>query len=220
MRPRLLDLFCGAGGCSVGYHRAGFDVTGVDIELHTDYPFDFVHANAMHVLTDMDYLRTFDVIHASPPCQRYSVTSSLHDADHPDLVGPVRAALLAWGGTYVIENVEGAPLPGALVLCGTEFGLRSNTGYWLRRHRLFESNVFLLGAGGCHCAGKRTAHVTGHLPAATYKGRSGNQMGRMEAHEAMGIDWMSNSDLVQAIPPVYTQWIGEQLLTHIAAVTP
>lgn len=232
MRPRLLDLFCGAGGCSVGYHRAGFDVVGVDIEPHPDYPFEFVEADAMDVLDDLTYLSQFDVVHASPPCQAYSITRHSHNVEHPDLLPAVRDALLAWGGPYVIENVPGAPMPGAVVLCGSEFGLSaydpaSDRRLTLRRHRLFESNVFLMGAGGCTCAEDRAKGRIGGV----YGGgstdrnharevrRGGYTPSNSVAKELMGIDWMKREDLTQAIPPAYTEFLGDQLLAHLAVAS-
>src|SRR5215472_2155359 len=112
-RPRLLDLFCGAGGATKGYQRAGFHVTGVDIEPQPRYCGDeFIQADALEVLADLEFLAGFDVIHASPPCQAYSRTQRFHNVrhDHPDLLPPTRARLIASGLPYVIENVEGAPL--------------------------------------------------------------------------------------------------------------
>lgn len=219
MRPRLLDLFCGAGGCSVGYDRAGFDVTGVDSEPHPAYPYPIVVADALQVLAAPAFLASFDVIHASPPCQAYSVTSSLHDSDHPELVGPVRDALIAWGGAYVIENVVGAPLINPLLLCGTEFGLGAvcRDGKWrqLRRHRLFESNRWLMGAGSCHHRGEAVG-VYGHGGSGNgLMKRRGYQATAAEGRDAMGIDWMKHHDVVQAIPPVYTEYIGQQLMQEI-----
>jgi DNA (cytosine-5)-methyltransferase 1 len=215
VRPRLLDLFAGAGGCSVGYDRAGFDVTGVDIEPHDDYPFEFIAADAMQVLTDSGFLDTFDAIHASPPCQAYSSISPA-EHDHPDLIEPVRTALLAWGGPFVIENVEGSPLPGALRLCGSEFGLGAmcKDGKWrqLRRHRRFESNTWLMGAGGCHHKGQALG-VYGH--GGGQESAHGYSANAAEASEAMGIDWMRHHDVVQAIPPAYTEFIGEQLIEQL-----
>ena len=120
-RPRLLDLFSGAGGAAMGYHRAGFDVTGVDILPQKRYPFAFVQADAL------DYVerhgREFDAIHASPPCQAYSVTQNLPWArkDHPRLLEPVQAVLQSLGVPYVIENVEPAPVEDAITLCGSMF---------------------------------------------------------------------------------------------------
>jgi DNA (cytosine-5)-methyltransferase 1 len=219
VRPRLLDLFCGAGGAGVGYHRAGFDVTGVDIEGHADYPFELIEADAMTVLADVDFLDTFDAIHASPPCPRYSTaTPAAARANHPDLVPPVRDALVAWGGSYVIENVPGAPLLAPTILCGSSFGLR------VRRHRLFESNVGLASPGCAH-RGQKIVGVYGQhpdrpggwlRPDGTSRGVKATSV--LDAQDAMGIDWMTTwSDLADAIPPAYTEHIGAQLLAHIRA---
>jgi len=213
---RLLDLFCGAGGCSVGYARAGFDVVGVDIEPHPDYPFPFVQDDAMAILGRTPFLSTFDVIHASPPCPRYSVAGSIGSYDpstKPDLVGPVREALQAWGGTYVMENVPGAPMPDAVTLCGWAMGLTH-----IKRHRLFESNVFLM-APGCACPKGDTVSVFGHSGEDRRKATIA-QHGAMRKHvpfaevrSLMGVDWMtSRDDVSDAIPPAYTQFVGEQML--------
>lgn len=199
----------------MGYWRAGFDVTGVDIDPQPRYPFTFIRADALDYLAE--HGREFDAIHASPPCQAYSVTKSLTTKVHPELVEPTRAGLIASGRPWVMENVPGAPLLHPLVLCGTEFALRSPTGHWVRRHRLFESNVFLMGAGGCNCAGKLTAYTTGHPPAETTLWK-GWQMGRRDSAIAFDIDWMSGDGLAQAIPPAYTEHIGGQLLAAIEAV--
>lgn len=131
MRPRLLDLFCGAGGAGMGYHRAGFDVVGVDIAPQPHYPFEFHQADALTFPFDVF---GFAAVHASPPCQEYSVTRSLHRAEYPTLVEAVRARLLGTGLRYVIENVVGAPLTNCVTLCGSSFGLG------VRRHRRFETN--------------------------------------------------------------------------------
>jgi DNA (cytosine-5)-methyltransferase 1 len=217
VKPRLLDLFCGAGGAPVGYARAGFDVTGVDIEGHADYPFPLIEADAMSVLANTDIIDDFDVITASPPCPRYSVaTSAQTRLNHPDLVGPVRDALEAWGGTYVIENVPGAPLLNPLLLCGSMFNLG------VRRHRLFESNESI---GRLSCKHNLQGQVYGvygqhadqkqHLrPSGTSRGVKATSVAH--AQELMGIDWMSDwSDLADAIPPAYTQYVGEQLIYAI-----
>lgn len=134
MKPKLLDLFCCAGGAAVGYHKAGFDVTGVDLRKY-NYPFEFVEADAMKL--DRSFVGGFDAIHASPPCQAYSDLAKRNgNADMwPRLIEPVRAMLRASGKPYVIENVDGAPLLDPVILCGTMFrGLR------VLRHRLFETN--------------------------------------------------------------------------------
>lgn len=219
-RPRLLDLYCGAGGCSVGYARAGFDVVGVDIEPHPDYPFELIVGDAMNTLADLDFLGGFDVIHASPPCPRYSTATPEANRDnHPDLVEPTRELLNAWGGTYVIENVPGAPLRNPVLLCGGSFGLftvcRDGKTRWLQRHRLFESNAALMSAG-CSCNGRQKIGVYGDGGGGsrTASAVGGGYKGYPEeSRAAMGIDWMRNrKDLSDAIPPAYTEHIGAQLL--------
>jgi len=154
MRPRLLDLFCGAGGCSVGYHRAGFDVIGVDIEPHPDYPYELEVADAFEALADIDYLSGFDVVHASPPCQGYTTMSNRHRGNGGAADGWQRQitqtidALRHWhseydyGGTWVVENVPGARsvMPDAIALHGGMFRLG------VHRPRLFASNAYLMAA--------------------------------------------------------------------------
>jgi DNA (cytosine-5)-methyltransferase 1 len=134
---RLLDLFCGAGGAAVGYHRAGFDqIVGVDIEPQPRYPFEFVQEDAFSFLNS--HGREFDLIHASPPCQAYSALRTMwNDREHPDFIGPLRATLLSAARPYIIENVIGAPLISPVMLCGTMFNLGiADAELW--RHRLFE----------------------------------------------------------------------------------
>jgi DNA (cytosine-5)-methyltransferase 1 len=210
---RLLDLFCGAGGAAMGYHRAGFEVVGVDIEPQPHYPFEFHQADALTFP-----LAGFDAIHASPPCQGYSVTASLHDAEHPQLVEPVRATLAATGLPYVIENVEGAPLINFVRLCGSSFGLG------VRRHRLFEMSHLPPFAPQCaHHLQPEPVDVTGTgglaaRPVGQKGGIHRKPRNLAHAREVMGIDWMSRRELSQAIPPAYTEWIGTQLLEHIERV--
>ena len=146
----------------------------------------------------------------------------LHSEPHGSgwMLDATRERLKASGLPYVIENVEAADMPGSLVLCGTEFGLTTTTEkhgrVWLKRHRRFESNVFLWGAGGCNCYGKLTVPVYGH-------GAGGNRVNMrgpgvaQASREVMGIDWMTRRELDQAIPPAYTEHIGLQLLEHLAA---
>lgn len=219
---RLLDLFCCAGGAGMGYHRAGFEVVGVDLEPQKNYPFEFHQGDALEYLTAHGH--EFDAIHASPPCQLYSTTKHSHDASkHPDLLAPTRAALIASKLPYVIENVEGAPLREPLTLCGSEFGLRAldidGLPLALRRHRLFESNVWLMGAGGC--SHDRT-QVAGSYTAGRHRtpehrdnpARRGGYTPALTVRAALlGIDWpMNEHELAQAIPPAYTEWIGRQLM--------
>src|SRR5690348_16558972 len=136
-KPRLLDLFCGAGGCSMGYHRAGFEVVGVDIKPQKNYPFEFHQADALEFLKIHGH--EFDAIHASPPCQRYSVGRHIHQSggNHPDLVHPTRSLLEATGKPWVIENVMGSPVAG-VTLCDLMFGLK------VLRHRLFETSFYCM----------------------------------------------------------------------------
>lgn len=130
---RLLDLFCGAGGAAMGYHRAGFEVVGVDIKPQPHYPFEFHQADAMTYPLD-----GFAAIHASPPCQAFTALRSMYNAKpHIDLLTPMRERLVAWGGPSVIENVAGAPMADYIRLCGTSFGLGTGEAE-LRRHRWFE----------------------------------------------------------------------------------
>lgn len=230
-RPRLLDLFCGAGGAGMGYHRAGFDVVGVDINPQPHYPFEFHQGDAMTWP-----LEGFDVIHASPPCQAFSAMKTMHNAKHhDDLLTPMRERLKEWGGTFVIENVPGAPMDFFVVMCGSQFGLSSGDAE-LRRHRWFEVPFLMLTPPCQHDWKTETIPVYGPhgTPGFSHKrkakvigvyGGHGRDRSRsrinmqgysVEARrEAMGIDWMTGAELSQAIPPAYTEFIGVQLLAHI-----
>lgn len=207
---RLLDLFCGAGGAAMGYHRAAFEVVGVDIKPQKHYPFEFHCADAFAFLEQHGH--EFDVIHASPPCQAYSVATP-DKSSHADLVASVRIVLQRTGKTHVIENVPGAPLHFPTTLCGTMFDLRDEAAsIHLRRHRLFESPSLVLSPGGCHCDQVDTAHVTGHLGKMIRPHGGGRLSSYRSAKIMMGIDWMTCRELVAAIPPAYTEWIGRQLM--------
>jgi DNA (cytosine-5)-methyltransferase 1 len=217
---RLLDLFCGAGGAGAGYARAGFEVVGVDLAPQRRYPFEFVQADALAYVAE--HGREFDVIHASPPCQEVSSTRHLRDAQGKqgrtiNLIPETRAALRATGRIYVIENVPRAPLVDPVWLCGSMFGLgieREEGFRPLRRHRGFESNLPLVAPPDMHRAQPRPLGVYGSkndsIP-------SGGQTVRSieEGREIMGIDWMIWTELVEAIPPAYTEWIGRAILQEV-----
>lgn len=209
-QPRLLDLFCGAGGCSVGYQRAGFEVVGVDHNPQKNYPFFFVECDALHYVEH--YADSFDVIHASPPCQRWSTTTKGTGtwSDHPDLVEPIRKLLEQMGKPYIIENVPGAPLHNPLKLSGMMFGLD------VIRERHFETNPEIYfkpipvrkhastaKQGTQPVIDEQYISVVGHFSNVEY------------ARRAMGIDWMTRDELAQAIPPIYTEYIGRWFMNML-----
>lgn len=203
---RLLDLFCGAGGASVGYHSADFDeIIGVDINPQPNYPFEFIQADVM----EWDGFAGFDLIHASPPCQVHSDLSSMlpKDHQHRDLVAATRDRLK--GCQYVIENVPGAPLINPTVLCGSAFNLRFDN-YELRRHRLFETS-FPLMAPPCQHRDP-VLGVYGDLSKHRRPSNRGVKAGFHDAKRLMEIDWMTPKEIVQAIPPAYTEYIGKAFL--------
>jgi len=197
-RPRLLDLCCGGGGASRGYDAAGFDVTGVDIEPQPYYPYPIIRADAMTV--DLD---GYDVIAASPPCQAYSIaTPDDRRESHPDILAALRDRLIASGVPWVIENVPGSPMRSPVQVCGETLRLG------VRRHRWFESNVGLLGTKCVHDRVGRAVPVYG-----SYGQLLG--LGTETAREAMGIGWLPWPSLTQAVPPVYTLWIGLQMMAAV-----
>jgi len=214
-RPLLLDLFCGAGGAAMGYHRAGFDVVGVDIKPQPHYPFMFWKFDAFEFWRFGWSVEQFDAIHASPPCQPYSTTRTLHSAEYPKLIKNVRELVRHTGLPYVIENVVGAPLETPVSVCGSSFGLP------IRRHRLFESNLWLSPSLCAHQP--NPVDVTGGGPSKKARtdgkgGRSRKPKNLAEAREAMGIDWMTRDELNEAIPPAYTEYIGSQLIEQLERV--
>lgn len=230
-RPLILDAFCCEGGAAMGYHNAGFDVIGVDIEPQPLYPFPFHQGDALAVMRDLllsDVLGTpvklageeyvlsdFAAIHASPPCQAHS-TITPDKSKHIDLIPDTRELLIEAGLPYVIENVEGAKraLIDPIRLCGSSFGLR------VRRHRYFESNVYLAPLPCSHAQQGVPVGVYGDH-ADTFTGRpNGTSRGVKartddEAREVMGMPWASWHGTTQAIPPVYSEFIGLQLLEHM-----
>jgi DNA (cytosine-5)-methyltransferase 1 len=227
-KPRLLDLFSGAGGCTRGYQLAGFDVVGVDLKMQPNYcGSEFYIADAVALLESLVRsgiagmnleLDQFHAIHASPPCQAYTTLRTLQGGkDYPDLVGPVRDLLEETGLPYVIENVVGAPLLNPVQLCGSSFGLR------IRRHRLFEANFPIMAPPCAHYWQQDRIYPALNGDDRKRGGRSGivgvyGNGGDKRADlwpKEMGIDWMSRDELTQAIPPAYTEHIGHYLLAHI-----
>lgn len=221
---KLLDLFCGAGGAAMGYHHAGFDVTGVDLAPMPRYPFRFIQGDALEYVREHGH--EYDAIHASPPCQAHTSMKTMHNArQHVDLVPATREALEATGLPWVMENVPGAPMQNYITLCGTMFGLGIDDAE-LRRHRLFESNMMLLAPtcrhggsdviglyGGC---GRDRRRVIGVYGEGVRDSRRKTDKGVPDftvedGRRAMGIDWMTLAELCQSIPPAYTEFIGRQL---------
>lgn len=217
VKMRALDLFCKAGGASMGLYRAGFDVVGVDIEMQPRYPFQFMRFDALEILTHD--LRQFDFIWASPPCQAASTLKALHPGkEYPQLIPATREKLKTSGVPYVIENVMGAPLINPIKLCGSSFNLG------VRRHRLFEAS-FPIDAPACrHDLQLEPIDVSGtgaRRLGARVDGRGGNSRKPRnldEARAAMGIDWMNRRELSQAIPPAFAEHIGRAALVHISAL--
>jgi DNA (cytosine-5)-methyltransferase 1 len=214
-RPLLLDLFCGAGGAAMGYHRAGFDVVGVDIAPQPHYPFEFHQGDAMTWPLD-----GYDAIHASPPCQDHSALKVKH-AGHGNgwMLAATIGRLRDSGAPWVVENVPGSgpSMPGQwTVLCGSSFGLD------VRRHRLFTGSLLILAPPCSHdwqtprfrSLDKRRTALASVVGVHGHINYSGEQSIR---EQAMGVDWMTPTELTQAIPPAYTEFIGAQLLQHVRA---
>ena len=224
-RPRLLDLFCGAGGAGMGYHRAGFDVVGVDNRPQPRYPFEFHQGDVITAYGGIqgwiDYLghrRPFDAIHASPPCQDYSKNLRHQASGYERLIEAIRYRLRSSGVPWVIENVEGAPLPSqadlfgayGVELCGTMFGLR----IW--RHRLFEASYPVAPPRGCDhtCRPLNPYRQTSRVLMPQIVGgewRTQEEPWRAE----MGVPWMSRDEGREAVPPAYTEYIGTRLMEHL-----
>lgn len=210
-RPRLLDLFCGAGGAAMGYYLAGFEVVGVDIDPQPNYPFEFRQMSWDYAIDDYS---EFDAIHASPPCQSWTAYKRRpnHVGPYPDLIAAVRDALHEFNVPYVIENLPRAPLLDPVILCGSSFGLD------VRRHRAFEASFPLIGSACAHdWQTPRFAQATNRQ-----NKRSTVEVGvwripLAEQQRAMGIDWMTLEELSEAVPPAYTEFIGAQVMHRLEA---
>ena len=224
MTYRILDLFCGSGGSGVGYHRAGFEVVGVDIYPQPDYPFAFVQSDAIQVLRGGFYwrpsdgkeygLNDFDAIHTSPVCKAYTtlVHGRWKQRDYPQQIDEVRHYLKQIGKPYVIENVRNSGLIDPLVLCGSMFGLK------VIRHRYFENSIGLfmspfICSHPINAVGRR-----GHLGDREWMTITGHFSNIEKAKNAMGIDWMHQSGLAQAIPPAYTEFVGSHLIAYLNGI--
>jgi len=222
MRPLLLDLFCGAGGAAMGYHRAGFEVVGVDHKDQPNYPFEFHQADALEFVAE--HSARYSVIHASPSCQRYTgmrkITRSRFgrirsNPNPPDLIAATRCALIDTGKPWVIENVQGSPLNTVIILCGASLGLEH-----LARHRHFESSVLLFAPPCSHYSNDYSIGVYGSRPDGRRVSYPQHRLTRVassleEARDAMDIDWMDWEEITQAIPPAYTEYIGRQLMEYL-----
>jgi DNA (cytosine-5)-methyltransferase 1 len=202
-RPYVLDLFCGAGGAAMGYYMAGFNIVGVDISPQPRFPFRFFQADAMTFPLD-----GFAAVHASPPCQHYSITNQIHKKSHPQLIEPIRERLQENAVPYIIENVIGAPLLSPITLCGNMFGLR------VYRHRQFECSFAI--PQPYHPAHIHKAVQTGRKPSENeFHSVAGHFPDLLGAKAAMNITWMKTAELAQAIPPNYTKYVADYLLLHL-----
>lgn len=219
-RPLLLDLFCGAGGAAVGYHRAEFEVLGVDINPQPRYPFSFIREDALEYARR--YGSKFDAIHASPPCQshtrlKHQIKNVPHRKRFRDVLEETQDVLRKVGLPWVIENVPGAPLEPTVILCGTTFDLEAD-GYELRRHRIFKATFPIPPVGPCRHRHRPVTVACSHVfvckipkPPKTWQESVGLSVGR----RLMGIEWMNQHELGESIPPAYTEYIGRFLLTDV-----
>jgi DNA (cytosine-5)-methyltransferase 1 len=219
MKMKLLDLFCCGGGASKGYELAGFEVVGVDNQPQPKYRGTFIQADAIEYL--IAHGHEYDVIHASPPCQKWSLASMQHrlkGKDYPDFISVTREYLIASGKPYVIENVPGAPLINPITLCGSMFSAANGGQLRTYRHRLFESNLPLT-APKCHHKWPNAKmgrpakewefiHFVGHYTDAKI------------VREMLGLEWLSKKEIAQCVPPQYTEFIGRQILTLCRGISP
>ena len=203
-KPKLLDLFCGGGGASMGYYRAGFEVEGVDIKPQPHYPFKFYQADALEFP-----LEGYDAYHASPPCQGYSISQYMQGTKGSGLyIDDNRQALESTGKPFVIENVPGSPLKTPIELSGMSFGLK------IIRRRLFELHgfdIFFIPSPHQVKNYRAEGYIPYHHGTSVKRGHLPNIWTKPRLIEAMKIDWMNVKEMTQAIPPAYTEYIGEYL---------
>jgi DNA (cytosine-5)-methyltransferase 1 len=212
-QPTLLDAYCGAGGATRGYQRAGFHVIGVDTAPQPHYCGDeFYQADAITFIRA--YGHGFGAIHTSPPCQAYTLCQRIRNQAHADLVADTRDALIAAGRPWVIENVEGSPLRDPVTLCGQTFpGLR------VYRHRLFETSFTLPPRPSCKPHRYPLCKMGRPPRPGEFMHVVGNFSGAAQAREAMGIAWMTRDELRESIPPAYTEYVGRYLMAAVADTT-
>ena len=242
MRPKLLDLFCNAGGAGMGYSRAGFDVFGVDLHRQKNYPFPMHQGDAIELLqalvngeavaftrkdgsVELLTLADFDAIHASPPCQGYTALRHAPGTrGAPLLIESVRGLLTLTERPWIIENVEEAKwaMVDPITLCGSMFGLGAQ-GCQLRRHRLFESNIAISPPSPCKHDSRPVIGVYGghaRRRSASAGGRGTRDVWegghRAAMSQAMGMTWATTAEMSEAIPPAYTHHLGRQILIAIA----
>jgi len=215
-KPKLLDLYCKAGGAGMGYSLAGFEVTGIDIQPQPNYPFRFIQYDAVAYLRRYGHL--YDAIHASPPCQFASRSTAPHRANNKEyfnLIPKTRAELDKCGKPYVIENVRGAGLRPDIILSGPMFNLKVirvrhfETGYWMMLQQPITEPVGTV-INGDYCS------VFGKCSSDRAPNRFGKKTIREAWSYAMGIDWhMKEAEIAEAIPPAYTKYIGIQLINQL-----
>lgn len=220
MKPRILDLFCGAGGAAMGLHQAGFEVVGVDIKPQPHYPFEFVEQDTLQALRHLRdgapimqtnnllwHVEDFDALWASPPCQAWTKAAKQWRSEgvvYPELITPTRDYFKSMSKPYVIENVPGAPLLNPIILNGATFGLRVHRERWFECS--FDVPFILLNQG------QRPVKMGRPIQKNDVVQPVGHFSGVPQTRKAMGIDWMNQGELAQAIPPAYSRFIGEQLM--------
>jgi DNA (cytosine-5)-methyltransferase 1 len=227
LKLKILDLYCGAGGCAAGYAKAGFEVVGVDIEPQPNYPYEFIQADALVVLKDKAFIEKFDFIHASPPCQVHSQARGLSEArnsgkygTHIDLIPETRRLLQATGKPYVIENVANSTLINPIKLYGSQF-----KNLYTQRERWFESNMPLsepekprekmkTPSAGNGIGEDGSISICGN---GGVRGLNAKQIRLYWGFAMGGIDWMTRAELAEAIPPAYTEFIGKQVIKQLKA---
>lgn len=221
---KLLDLFCKAGGAAEGYHRAGFEVVGVDIVPQPNFPFEFVCMDAVRYLSIHD-LSDYDAIHASPPCQAHTKAQALSKGrnngkyrEHPDFIPQIREILRKIGKPFIIENVDGAPLENPIALYGSQF-----KNLYTQRKRLFESNI-VLRVPDVPMVQKKTPTAGNGFGEDGFiaicgsggvRGMNSRQIPLYWGFALGGIDWMTREELAEAIPPAYTEFLGRQLIAYL-----